>query len=72
VDKYFKDKKKKPLPKIVNGYDIMKKFNLKPGVLIGEILKRVKEEQTLGKVKTKSDAYRVAKRIVCKQMADCR
>ncbi len=64
VDTYFKEKKKKPLPKLVNGYDIMRKFNLKPSALVGEILKKIKEEQVLGKVETKAEAYEVAKRIV--------
>ena len=64
IDHYLEEKKKKPLPKLIDGYDVMKKFNLAPGALIGEILKKVKEEQALSKVKTKSDAYRVAKRIV--------
>ena len=64
IDHYFEEKKKKPLPKLIDGYDVMKKFNLIPGVLIGEILKKVKEEQALSKVKTKSDAFRVAKKVI--------
>ncbi|MFA5008542.1 MAG: HD domain-containing protein [Candidatus Omnitrophota bacterium] len=72
IDHYFEEKKKKPLPKLVDGYDIMKKFNLTPSALIGEILKKVKEEQALGKVRIKSDAYRVAKHIVDKQKTDNR
>jgi hypothetical protein len=63
INHYLEEKKKKPLPKIIDGYWLMKKFNLKPSVLIGEILRKVKEEQVLGKVKTKADAYRIAKRI---------
>jgi len=64
IDHYFEEKKKKPLPKLLDGYDVMKKFNLKPSVLIGEILKKIKEEQVLGKVKTKKDAYTVAKKVI--------
>lgn len=63
VDDYFEEKKKKPLPKLVDGYDIMKKFKLSPSALIGKILKSIKEEQALGKIKTKAEAYSVAKRI---------
>lgn len=70
IDHYFEEKKKKPLPKLLDGYDVMKKFNLKPSVLIGEILKKIKEEQALGKVKTKTDAYRAAKHIVDAQKKD--
>ncbi|MCK9574161.1 MAG: HD domain-containing protein [Candidatus Omnitrophica bacterium] len=64
IDHYLVEKEKKPLPKLIDGYDVMKKFNLTPGALIGEILNKVKEEQALSKVKTKSDAYRVAKHII--------
>lgn len=67
VDHYFEEKKKKPLPKLIDGYDVMKRFNLEPCALVGEILKKVKEEQALGKVKNKTQAYRVAKHIVDKE-----
>jgi poly(A) polymerase len=66
MEKYFEEKKKKPLPKIVDGYDIMKKFKLSPSPLVGEILKKIKEEQALGKVKSKQDAYKVAKKVINK------
>jgi tRNA nucleotidyltransferase/poly(A) polymerase len=64
IDYYFEEKKKKPLPKIVNGYDIMRRFKISPSPLIGEILKKIKEEQALGRVSSKKDAYRVAKKII--------
>jgi poly(A) polymerase len=64
VDTYFRDKKKKPLVKLVNGYDIMRKFNLKPSILVGKILKKIREEQALGRINSKADAYESAKRMV--------
>ncbi|MDD4954986.1 MAG: HD domain-containing protein [Candidatus Omnitrophica bacterium] len=64
IDHYFEEKKKKPLPKLIDGYDVMKKFNLKPSALVGEILKKVKEEQVLGKITTKSGAYAVAQKLI--------
>lgn len=66
---YFISKKKKPISKLIDGYDIMRKFNLSPSPLIGKILKKIKEEQALGKVKTKNQAYRVAKLIIDKQVS---
>jgi len=39
----------------------MKKFNLAPSPLVGEILAKIREEQALGNVKNKREAYRVAK-----------
>ena len=69
ANKYFEDQKKKPFSKVVGGDDLMKKFKLKPGPLIGEVLKKINEEQALGKIKTKTKAYEVAKRII-KQNVD--
>jgi len=64
VDRYFSEKKKKPLAKLVDGYDIMKRFKIKPGVLVGEILRKVQEEQALGKILNKIQAYRLAQTII--------
>lgn len=66
VRHYFEEKKKKPLPKLVDGYDVMRKFNLPPSPVIGKVLKKIKEEQVLGKVRTKADAYSVAKVVIAK------
>jgi hypothetical protein len=64
---YFDAKKTKPVIKIIDGYDIMKKFGLKPSRLVGIILTKIKEEQALGKVTTKQDAYRIAESLVRRQ-----
>lgn len=66
IDNYFESKKQKPLPKIVNGYDIMRKLSLSPSPCIGKILKKVKEEQALGKISTKKDAYALARKMISK------
>jgi len=66
IETYFKDKKKKPLKHLVDGYDIMRRFNLKPSPIIGEILHKIKEEQALGKIHTKAQCYSVAKKIIQK------
>ena len=64
VKEKLEKKKEKPLPKIVDGYAIMEKFNLKPSPLVGEILKKIKEEQALGKIKTKKEAFLVAEKVL--------
>ncbi|MEM7816398.1 MAG: HD domain-containing protein [Candidatus Aenigmatarchaeota archaeon] len=64
IKNYFEEKKKKPLPKIIDGYDIMRKFGISPSPLVGKILKKVREEQALGNIKTKSQAYNIAKKII--------
>ena len=67
VNYYFKERKKRPLPKLVDGFDIMRRFKLEPSPLIGKILKKIREEQALGRIVTKIDGYRVAKRMVGKK-----
>ena len=64
IDKYFENKKKKPLLRIIDGYDIMDKFKIAAGPLIGEALRKVKEEQTLGKISTKTQAYKYVQTII--------
>ena len=66
IGKYFEDKKKKPVPKLVDGFDIMKRFKLGPSPLVGKVLKKIQEEQALGEVKTKRDAYKLAQMIIKK------
>jgi len=67
VGHYFAQKVKKPLPKIVDGYDIMKEFKLKPSPLVGAILNAVKEEQALGNVNDKAGALALAAREIEKR-----
>jgi poly(A) polymerase len=64
IREHFRDKARKPLPKIVDGYDIMRRFKLKSSPLVGEILRKIKEEQALGKVSGKGQAYRIARRLL--------
>jgi poly(A) polymerase len=64
IDHYLEEKKKKPLPKIVDGYDLMRKFKLSPSPVVGKILKKVREGQALGKVVTKAEVYEIAKKII--------
>jgi len=51
-------KTKKELPKeILDGYEIMKKFNLQPSPKIGELKEALREEQLAGRIKTKEEAW---------------
>jgi poly(A) polymerase len=43
-------------PKLVDGYDLIKAFGLKPGPRIGEILEAVREAQASGELTTKQEA----------------
>lgn len=64
VKDYFSAKKKRPLPKIVNGHDVMKNFSLKSGPVVGKVLKKIKELQALGEVNEKKQALRAAEKII--------
>lgn len=55
---FDKKTKAKKLPQpLLNGDEIMKHFNLKPGKQIGELLHITREAQLSGTIKTKEDAY---------------
>jgi len=61
---YYKITSSKPLPKLINGYDIMKEFNLKPSPLIGRLLNKVREAQELKKISTKEQALGLVKKLL--------
>lgn len=64
IDFYLAEKKKTPLSKIVDGDDLMRKFKLSPSPLIGKLLRKIEEEQSLGKISTKTEAYHAARKII--------
>ena len=53
-----------PLPKLVDGNELMELFSLKPSPILGKILTEIKEAQLNGDVNTKSDAIRYARIIL--------
>lgn len=56
-------KDKKELPEtLINGYEIIKEFNLKPGPKVGKLLKLVREEQLSGRIKQKTEAIKFLKK----------
>ncbi|MFH1768801.1 MAG: HD domain-containing protein [Candidatus Omnitrophota bacterium] len=61
---YFNSKQVKAPPKLVDGFDIMAKFKLSPSPLIGKVLAKINEEQALGRVSTKKEAYMVARKVI--------
>jgi len=56
---YYELKNTKPLPKIIDGNIIMRKFGLKPGPWIGDLLDFVFEAQEEGKISKLSEALEV-------------
>lgn len=54
----------KPLPKLLDGNEIMKVFNIKPSPKLGEIIEALNEAQISGDVVTKDDAVKFIKTIL--------
>lgn len=61
--KFCIDSKKncKPLPKLLNGNDVMKLLNIKPSPQLGQILEALKEAQISGDIATKEEAIEFIK-----------
>lgn len=53
----------KPLPKLLDGNEVMQILNLKPSRRLGEILEALKEAQISGEVNTKNEAINFIKTI---------
>ncbi len=64
IREYYRKSKDKKAPRLVNGDDLMKAFKLAPGPLIGKILSELEELQAIGKVRTKEEALKCAKKII--------
>lgn len=64
IRQYFRRIAFKPIPKLIDGYIVMKKFKIKPSQLIGKVLKAIREEQALRRILTKAQALRFAGQII--------
>jgi poly(A) polymerase len=64
VKRYFQEKKKVPLVRLIDGNDLIRKLKLKPSPLFAKILSSVEEAQALGKVSTKQEALAFAAKII--------
>ena len=59
----FLDKHPAPRKPLVSGEDVMDMLGLKPGEQVGEILKKVYEEQNAGKITLKKEAVDFIKKL---------
>jgi len=64
VKEYFRRRKEKKLPKLINGDDLLRCFNLEPSPLIGKILTEIEEAQAAGEIRTKAQALELARKFV--------
>jgi poly(A) polymerase len=51
-------------PRLINGNDLMDRFALQPGPLVGELLETIREAQAAGQIETQTQALRLAEEIV--------
>lgn len=56
-----------PLPKLIDGDDLMKEFSLEPGPVVGRLLERIDEEQRLGHVTSREEAISAAGRFLVEE-----
>jgi len=49
-------------PPLVNGNELMREFNLKPGPKVGELLEAIREAQAMGEVSTREEAIALARK----------
>lgn len=64
VKDFFRKAKEKRLPKLINGHDLISRFKLESGPLIGKILSEIEEEQAVGIISTKPQAFSLAEKIL--------
>lgn len=64
VKDFFRKAKEKKLPKLINGHDLISRFKLESGPLIGKILAEIEEEQAVGVISTKPQALGLAEKIL--------
>ncbi len=67
IKEYFAKLKEVKPERLITGDDLIRVFKLAPSPLIGKILREVEELQAIGKVKTKQDALKAAKRFIHKK-----
>jgi poly(A) polymerase len=64
IKEYFRRKKEKKMPRLVNGDDLIRRFKLEPSPLIGKILSEIEELQAIGRIKNKTQALEAARQVL--------
>jgi poly(A) polymerase len=64
VRQHFEQKNVVQPPKIVDGYDIIRSFGVRPGPEVGEVLEAVREAQASGEVNTREEALELIGRLL--------
>ena len=64
IKDYFRKAKIKKTVRLLNGDELMKGFDLESSPLVGRILTELEELQAIGKIKTKKEALKTAKKLL--------
>ncbi len=63
INYYFKKKEEKPFVRLIDGNDLIRKLHLNPSPIFSKILREVEEKQATAIIKTKEQAFVLAKKI---------
>ncbi len=66
LDLYF-DHQEKPLPRLLNGRELIDLFGIVPGPFLGEVLDRLAELQAVGEIQSREDAVNAVKRYLTEE-----
>lgn len=64
IVEYLAQKERGAPPKLLTGHDIMERFGLEPGPLVGQLLEGVLEAQAAGRATTRDEAIAVVQRAL--------
>ena len=65
--RHFEEESLSAPPKLIDGNDVMKTFELSPGPRVGELLETLREAQAAGEVTTRQEALDYIKHILNNQ-----
>jgi tRNA nucleotidyltransferase/poly(A) polymerase len=51
-------------PRLLDGNDLMKELNLRPGRIVGQLLETIREGQATGKIQTREEAFDLARQAL--------
>ncbi len=60
LKRYFEEKRKVPLKRLIDGNDLIRELKLKPGPIFAKILREVEEKQAMGEISSKEEALELA------------
>lgn len=63
IREFFKRQVQIKPARLLNGFEIMREFSIDPSPLVGRILSALEELQAIGRIKTKEEALKEARRI---------